>query len=78
MDMRFYWLRDKTNLKRYHIYWCPGADNLADFYTKHHSPVHHQQIRSKIMGAANNISLADLQGCIGTSIYVLSLAVRRT
>jgi len=47
IDMRFYWLQDRVNEGQFLIYWRKGSDNAADYFTKHHSPSHHRQIRSK-------------------------------
>ena len=41
MDMRFYWLRDRTEQDRFHVFWAPGIINLGDYFTKHHVPAHH-------------------------------------
>ena len=27
------------------IYWKPGKENLADYFSKHHPPTHHQRVR---------------------------------
>jgi hypothetical protein len=45
IDMRFYWVRDRIRQGQFHIHWKPGKVNLADYYTKHHSAAHHQQVR---------------------------------
>jgi len=45
IDMRFYWLRDRINQKQFLIYWKPGKENKADYFTKHHSPDHHKIMR---------------------------------
>jgi Reverse transcriptase (RNA-dependent DNA polymerase) len=45
IDMRFYWVRDRVWQGQFDIYWKPGKVNLADYYTKHHSAAHHQQVR---------------------------------
>jgi hypothetical protein len=42
MDMRFYWVRDQIAQKQYRVYWEPSSENLADYFTKHHSPTHHK------------------------------------
>ena len=44
MDMRFHWLRDWAMQQQFRFYWRPGGQNYADYYTKHHSPAHHQQV----------------------------------
>jgi hypothetical protein len=46
MDMRFYWIKDRVKQGHFRIYWKPGDTNLADYFTKHHPPSHHQQMRS--------------------------------
>ena len=45
MDMRFYWIRDRVTQKQFIIYWKPGNDNLADYFSKHHPPTHHKNMR---------------------------------
>ena len=43
MDMRFHWLRFRLAQKQFRFLWRPGTSNLADYWTKHHSGVHHKQ-----------------------------------
>ena len=45
MDMRYYWVQDRTRQKKLHIYWAPGDENLADYFTKHHPPSYHPKMR---------------------------------
>ena len=45
IDMRFYWVRDRVNQQQYHMYWAPAHHNLADYFTKHHTPSHHRKMR---------------------------------
>jgi hypothetical protein len=49
IDMRFYWLKDRTVQGQFHIHWRKGSDNLADYFTKHHSPMHHRRMRSRYL-----------------------------
>jgi hypothetical protein len=49
IDMRFYWIRDRVNQKQFTILWKRGADNLADYFTKHHPAAHHQRVRSRYL-----------------------------
>ncbi len=49
MDMRFHWLRDRETLKQFRIYWQPGKQNLADYWTKHHPASHHKNMRPEIL-----------------------------
>jgi hypothetical protein len=45
MEMRFYWVKDRVKQGHFHVYWGPGYRNLADFFTKRHSPAHHKRMR---------------------------------
>ncbi len=39
IDMRYHWIRDKVKNSCIDVYWWPGVENLADFFTKA-LPVH--------------------------------------
>jgi hypothetical protein len=45
MDVRFYWIKDRVKQGQFNVYWGPGFQNLADYFTKHHLPAHHKRIR---------------------------------
>ena len=45
IDMRFYWVRDRVNQQQYYVYWAAAHQNLADYFTKHHTPSHHRKMR---------------------------------
>jgi len=45
IDMRYYWIIDRCNQKQYFIIWRRGKTNLADYFSKHHSPEYHVQMR---------------------------------
>jgi hypothetical protein len=45
MYMLFYWVKDRVKQGQFHVYWGPGYRNLADYFTKHHSPAHHKRMR---------------------------------
>jgi hypothetical protein len=49
MDMHFHWLCNKEAQDQFKIYWQPGRTNLADFFTKHHPPAHHVNVRDKFL-----------------------------
>ena len=63
MDIRFYWLRDRTVQKHFHIYWEPGKHNLADLPTKHRAGSHHRRVRP-IYIYNKETSPVSIQGCI--------------
>ena len=45
IDMIFYWVRDRVNQNQFMIYWRPGANNVGEYVSKHHSPAHRQSMR---------------------------------
>ena len=45
--MRYYWLRDRETQRQFKIYWQPGIQNDADYWTKHHSVFHHRNMRQR-------------------------------
>ena len=45
--MRLCWVKDRVTTKELYIYWKAGDDNFADYFTKHFSPSHYQQICPK-------------------------------
>jgi hypothetical protein len=49
IDMRFYWIRDRIKQDQFLVYWAPGTDNLADYFTKHRSLAHHKLMRSRYL-----------------------------
>ena len=63
MDMRFYWIQDRVAQKQFQIYWRPGPTNLADDFTKHHTPSHHWRERATYLHCINHLSLV-LRGCV--------------
>jgi hypothetical protein len=73
MDMRFYWIKDRVKQGKFNVYWDPGYQNLADYFTKHHSPAHHKRMREIYIHAdeqpVNRKGIRDsaLRGCVNTS-----------
>ena len=53
-DMRYHWIRDQQQQQKIQVSWDKGENNKADYFTKHHAPIHHQRMR-KIYHQANNI-----------------------
>jgi hypothetical protein len=47
IDMRFYWVKDIIAQGQYRVYWEPGGENLADYFTKHHPSTHHINMHSQ-------------------------------
>jgi hypothetical protein len=75
IDMRYYWLQDRTAQGQFLIYWGPGCTNLADYHTKHHSAEHHRQMRPTILHpnteqCTNQLLSCLLRGCANSSVPV--------
>ena len=58
MDMRFHWLPDCEAQGQFNIYWRPGNTNLADYFTKHHAPAHHANIRAEFLTRVKDLTEA--------------------
>jgi hypothetical protein len=67
IDMRFYWIRDRVRQDHVLVHWRRGADNLADYFTKHHSPAHHRLMHSRYLLALHEPSIT-LRGGEGVLI----------
>jgi hypothetical protein len=74
IDMRFYWVRDRAQQGQFDIGWGPSAQNLGDYFTKHHTPAHHKGIRSMYLNFRNTpryIPAAHKkipQGCVDSAL----------
>ena len=78
MDMQFHWLHDREVQGQFKIYWRPGGTNLADYFTKHHPPAHHVNVRAEFLTKVKDFAeacadrqtthasekIATLQGCV--------------
>jgi hypothetical protein len=73
MDMRFYWIKYRVKQGQFDVYWGPGYQNLADYFTNHHSPAHHKRMREIYIHAEEQpinrkvIRDSALRGCVNTS-----------
>ena len=66
--MRFHWIQDRANQGHFIIYWKRGENNLADYFSKHHSPAHHRRVRStylvNLIQTCIKHDLDFTQGCV--------------
>ena len=74
MDMRYHWLRDRAVAqKQFRFFWRPGATNRGDYWTKHHPPSHHVEMRPEILTSYKTLmdlrtrKNRGLQGCVKMS-----------
>ena len=52
IDMKHYWLQDRTKLGQLFVIWSPGDVNEADYVTKHHPPMAHKNESSVYLNQA--------------------------
>ena len=73
MEMRYFWVTDQVHRKILDIIWQPGAENLADYFSKHHLGTHHKNVRAWYIHTPNSTRRLPraqapraLRGCAGT------------
>ena len=68
IDMRFYWIQDRTRQGQFLISWKPGSTNLSDYFTKNHSPAHRHIMQPTYLHPttqlANAVIYHILRGCV--------------
>ena len=74
MDMRFHWLRCRTNQKQFRTYWRAGTTNNGDYVTKHHPKIHHVSTRSTYLTSMQK--LAEFRKRAAAAIYQVKLTAR--
>ncbi len=47
--MQFEWLLDRAQQGQFRIFLRPGKTNLADYFMKHHPPVHHRNVQGEFL-----------------------------
>ena len=73
IDMRFWWLVDRVRQNQFTVHWSPGPTNLADYFSKHHSPAHHAKMRKTFLFTDKETSPTYsevLRGCHNTRSHV--------
>jgi hypothetical protein len=74
-DMRGHWLLDRVQQKQFNLYWAPGCDNSADYFSKHHPPNHHKLMRPRYLHCRPSSNVTSfMRGCVspsGSSLRVL-------
>ena len=48
-DMRYWWMRDRSDQEQFRYYWSKGSGNRADYWTKHFCAAHHREKRPSIL-----------------------------
>ena len=64
IDMRFHWIKDRTNRDQFTVYWRPGSENRADYITKFHPPSHCQKMRRTFFNVQRDHQINALFSCL--------------
>ena len=73
LDMRFYWIRDRSNQDQFNIYWKPGSTNRGDYFTKHFPPGHHSTVRPSYLHVEKYGKRSTLKGCVNLTLSAITL-----
>ena len=71
-DMKIWWFHEKIKSGLFRLFREKGSLNLADMFTKHHTPSHHKLMRPKyLIDPKTQISSLQslVQGCVSPSRY---------
>ena len=68
MDMRFYWIRDRSNQDQFNIYWKTSSTNRGDYFTKHLPPAHHTTVHPNYLHVSKYGKPSTLQGCVNLTL----------
>jgi hypothetical protein len=69
-DMRYFWLRDRVRQRQFNLHWKPGRHNSADYFSKHHPPVHHKLMRPLYLqpiSRRTSVTTSFVRGCVSPS-----------
>jgi hypothetical protein len=64
IDMRFYWVRDRVRQGQFIVHWKRGPTNMADYFTKHHPPSVHREIRPTYLLSSSCSSDRSVEGVL--------------
>ena len=68
-DKRLHWLRDEHNKQFFNVNWAKGDSNKADYFTKHHSTIHHRKHRPQYVYDSFKVMETKLNSMCKTSQY---------
>ena len=57
-DMCYHWIRDMDMWQLFRYYWARGCVNEVDYFTKHHLPNYHFEMRSIYILKGNHLTQA--------------------
>ena len=65
--MQFYWVKDRVKQGQFKMYWEPGRNNKADYFTKHRLLAHHKKVHHEYLNIALTLIHSTLRGCVNLS-----------
>ena len=67
-DIRFYWIRDRSNQDQFNIYWKPGSTNRGEYFTKHFPPSNHTTVTPNYLHVSKYGKPSTLQGFVNLTL----------
>ena len=61
--MRFYWIKYRIKQDNSHVLWKTGMKNLGYYFTKHHPPHHHREMRPIYLHTESNTEEDSMRVC---------------
>ncbi len=79
INIRYFFITDRVNMKEVEIEWCPTKEMVADFMTKPLQGRHFRRLRDLIMGTTSikkakipsksTVTMTKRDGCITVSAF---------
>ena len=67
INIRYFFITDRVNMKEIRIKWCPTKDIVADFITKPLQGSNFRRLRDHIMGKVQCVKPNDAKAVTGDS-----------
>ena len=67
MDMRLYWINDRTKQGNFRVFWRSFSEKMGDYYSKHHPTKDQITILRKYLHAPE---VSSLQGSVNLTVTV--------
>ena len=75
MEMRYFYCCEQVKRRNFDVQWHPGLECLGDYPSKHHTTVHHQNVRPIYLHTKDSPLYltrapkpSDLRGCVGKTL----------
>ena len=67
IDMLYHWVKDRSNMNQFYIYWDRVDGNLGYYYTKHHPPWHQFKMRPIVLNNPSDTQYYYSKGVLAVS-----------